>query len=141
MDVEPGVPAVSSTDPRDGYCVDEWSRWQQGECGTYMTALLELRPDLRVGGVDFHQDPGFDNPSHFAAHDDVWAYDSAGRHPLPYRGICGTGKWLGDMGTLDDWGFPGEEGDPVISDRDRIEAAKRHIVRNGILEGVWPAER
>lgn len=69
-----------------GYVIDEWARWQQGGCDTYAAALMQLRSDLRLGVLS---DPDF-GIVHFFAHDDHFAYDSAGRHVLPYRGITGT---------------------------------------------------
>lgn len=117
----------------DGYCIEGWGEWQQGLCGTYATALMELDPSLRFGGIDFDNDPGFDNPTHFVAHDDEYAYDSAGRHPLPYEGVHGGGRWLPDHGTPEHFGLPQDE---VGEDaRPYIEAAKEHAIRNGILEG------
>lgn len=66
-----------------GYVVDEWRRWQQGGCGTYALALLQAYPTLRLG-VALNEE-GVE--THFVAHDGAYAYDSAGRHPLPYLGV------------------------------------------------------
>lgn len=68
-----------------GYITDEWERWQQGFCDLYALALMDLYPALRFGVLldsDWCE-------RHFFAHDDQWAYDSAGRHPLPYYGVHG----------------------------------------------------
>ena len=109
-----------------GYVVAEWDRWQQGNCGGYAAALIHTYPHLRLGGIDFWTDPEpdgsyeFDNPAHYVAHDDDYAYDSAGRHPLPYTGVCGTGRWLPDMGSLAEFGLTdeyGECGDYTDSER------------------------
>lgn len=63
--------------------------WQHGLCDTYALALIELYPHLRWGtlyesGAD--EDGEFRLPQHWFAHDDEHAYDSLGRHPLPYTG-------------------------------------------------------
>lgn len=113
----------------DGFVTDEWSRWQQGQCGTYATVLIQLRPDLRLGGVDFFYDGYHHNPGHFVAHDDHYAYDSAGRHPLPYEGVHGDGHWLPDVGTPDDFGLLEDES----ATPEDIQDAKDHIARNNIL--------
>lgn len=121
------------------YNRDEWSIWQQGKCGTYALALMRLRSDLRFGGVDFFPEPGFDNPQHFVAHSDTHAYDSAGEHPLPYRGIDGTGVWLPDLGDPKHWGIPEDEASIHDEGMERtIAKAQDHARRHGILEGRWP---
>jgi hypothetical protein len=66
-----------------GHVVDEWRRWQQGGCGSYAAALLSAFPHLRLG-VLLNVDGVAD---HFVAHDSVYAYDSAGRHLMPYLGV------------------------------------------------------
>jgi len=98
---------------------DEWSRWQQGGCLEYAHALLSLNPALRFGSLDDDDASGV----HFFAHDDTYAYDSAGRHPLPYQGIDGT---LFPM--LDDNPEDYDEPDPSL-----IPDAVAHILRHGIL--------
>lgn len=125
------------TAAKAGYCTDEWDRWQKGQCGTYATGLMQERPDLRLGGVDFNNDPGFDNPTHFVAHDDQHAYDSAGRHPLPYGGIRGEGRWLPDLGSPEDYGIPDDEAGPEGVEPN-ISAAREHARRNEIFSGRWP---
>jgi hypothetical protein len=83
-----------------GYVTEEWSHWQQGNCGGYAAALIHHFPHLRLGGIDFwdHRDTDtgelYDNPGHYVAHDGIYAYDSAGRHLLPYKGVDGSGRWL-----------------------------------------------
>lgn len=127
--------------------MDEFSRWNQGQCGTYATALMKLNPKLRLGGIDFHNiepDSEFANPGHFAAHDDTHAYDSTGRHPLPYRGIEADeypGRWIPDIGTPHDFGLPRDEAGPAGSDHSEqanMRAATAHAKRHGILDGKWP---
>lgn len=113
-----------------GYIIDEWADWQQGMCGTYALALLQAHPHLRLGGVDFNNDPGFDNPGHFVAHDDEYAYDSAGRHPLPYQGVHGDGRWLADLGDPADYGIPDDETDEPAVD---LQAARDHHARHQIV--------
>jgi len=55
------------------------AKWQHGNCDAYAKALLDMYPHLRLGVVD--------GGNHFFAHDDQFAYDSIGRHTLPYNGI------------------------------------------------------
>ena len=113
-----------------GYVTDEWSLWQQGRCGTYAVALIGDHPSLRFG-VFGHSDADGWTPEHFFAHDDTRAYDSAGRHPLPYRGIDGTA----DVVLLDqdpDWyGIPAEEAGPEGVEV-HLAAATAHARRHRI---------
>jgi hypothetical protein len=116
-----------------GYCTDEWSRWQQGQCGTYATALIRKHPGLRFGTAGRTENGGGDAsggwwPAHHFAHDDQHAYDSAGRHPLPYHGVHGDMDYSELDGDPDDWGLPGEEG----TGPDDLAAALRHAARNRI---------
>lgn len=73
--------------------------WMQGQCAAYVDGLCQLRPDLRLGiQWDDHfptnsedypegEQPEFETmPHHYFAHDDHYAYDAMGRHPLPYQG-------------------------------------------------------
>lgn len=119
----------------DGYCVDEWSQWCQGECLTYAVALIRMRADLRFGTAGtlegtlatIEQD-GWRAEHHFA-HDDHWVYDAAGMHPREgYAGVNGQFdyvEWDGDAG---DWERP---------DEDLIGAAQDHARRNGIFSGRY----
>lgn len=104
-----------------GYNTDEWSRWQGGGCLEYAHALLEKFPHLSAGAL-YRDDGEFSDFQHHFAHDDTHAYDSAGRHPLPYHGVHGDMKMLlnDDLGDYD-------EPDP-----DEVAAAHQHIERNGI---------
>lgn len=82
--------------------------WQQGLSGSYAIALKQLHPGLRFGIAGYQELEGW-LPEHYFAHDDNYAYDSLGRHPLPYRGRAGDR----DVQQLDedpaDWGIPEEE--------------------------------
>lgn len=57
--------------------------WQHGLCDTYAKALLDAYPHLRLGLL---LEPESGREDHYFAHDDSYAYDSIGRHPLPYTG-------------------------------------------------------
>lgn len=100
---------------KDGHVTDEWSRWQRGDCYTYAHALVRERPTLKLGSLD--------QGMHLFAHDDTHAYDSAGKHPLPYRGI--EGKMKQELNVGHDW-YDGP-------DEKAIPDAIAHIRRNGIL--------
>lgn len=71
---------------------DEWYQnpdiadWQHGLCDTYAKAMLDMYPHLRLGTL---QEPDTHTEHHYFVHDDTYAYDSLGRHPLPYNGIVG----------------------------------------------------
>ncbi len=93
-----------------------------------------------MGGIDFI-DPdntsGYDNPGHYCAHDDKYAYDSTGIYPLPYTG-CPTnseaGRWLPDMGTPDDFGLPDMQASgyqDTTYEQDLVDALA-HAERHGI---------
>jgi hypothetical protein len=118
-----------------GYVTEEWSHWQQGNCGGYAAALIHFYPHLRLGGIDFWNDEnaGIDAPGHYVAHDDTYAYDSAGRHLLPYKGVCGSGRWLPDGGDPSDHGLDelhGECGDYDDAERAAVLA---HATKHNIL--------
>ena len=104
-----------------GYNTDEWQRWQGGGCLEYAHALMQKFPHLR-GGSLYPDDGEFWDYQHHFAHDDEYAYDSAGRHPLPYRGVRNNMNMLLDD-DLDSY----EDPDP-----DELAAAHQHIERNGI---------
>jgi len=115
---------------KTGHVTDEWSKWQQGKCGTYAVALTRLRPDLHFGTLVEHDDD-YDVPVHHFAHDDKFAYDSAGKHPLPYRGI--EGHYTPVLHEQPDWyGIPEEEAGPE-GPEEHIRAAMEHARRNRIL--------
>lgn len=100
-----------------GHCIAEWARWQQGGCCTYAVALIELRPHLRFGTL--FCDEGI--PQHHFAHDDEFAYDSAGKHPLPYLGIFGQMEEC-RLDEEPEWYYD-------IFDENEIPAAKAHAQR------------
>lgn len=96
-----------------GYVVDGWKEFQQGYCGEYAAALIATYPRLRFGVIgDTEAGEGDASEGwmerHYFAHDDTYAYDSAGRHRLPYLGIAVAGEFC-DYGELDadasDFGF------------------------------------
>ena len=58
--------------------------YQHGLCDTYALAMLEKYPHLRFGTA-YNQYGGH----HYFTHDDTHAYDSIGKHPLPYHGVKG----------------------------------------------------
>lgn len=99
---------------------DQWRTWQQGGCLEYALALISERPTLRFGSLE--DDEG--TVVHHFAHDDTYAYDSAGRHPLPYRGIDGDLTPL-----LDDFPTDYDEPDPEL-----LPDAVAHIRRNRTLD-------
>jgi hypothetical protein len=111
-----------------GYNTDEWSTWQQGKCGTYACGLQQLKPDLHFGTIE--------GGSHFFAHDETHAYDSAGRHPLPYTGIEGHPGEVELHSSAEYWGVPHDEHGPEGSEG-HIKAAMEHAQRHGILEGRY----
>lgn len=101
-----------------GYCIAEWKRWQQGGCHVYASALIELMPHLRFGTL--FCDEGI--PQHHIAHDDEWAYDSAGRHPLPYLGLT-TQMERCELDEDPEWYMDIYYGEDIPD-------AKMHILRN-----------
>jgi hypothetical protein len=107
--------------------------WQQGQCGTYACALIQMYPHLRLGVAGTSFEDGDDWwPHHYFAHDDTHAYDSLGKHSLPYRG--NDGSW--DVQELDqlpsDWGLPEEEAGPE-GPEPSLEAAQAHARANRVL--------
>jgi hypothetical protein len=116
---------------QDGYVTEDWHRWQQGQCGTYALALIRANPRLRLGvsGITGNGSASEDwMPCHWYAHDDAHAYDSAGRHPLPYHGVHGDMDYHEHDADPDDWDLAAEEG----TDESDIEAALAHARRNDI---------
>ena len=101
-------------------------------CGTYAVALIAAHPQLRFGSLGVADTDGGWVLLHHFAHDDVYAYDSAGRHQLPYRGIEGDA----DVVLLDeqpDWyGVPQEEAGPE-GPAPHLMAAQAHALRHVIV--------
>lgn len=100
--------------------------WQQGMCDTYAMALIRLFPYLRLGAITESYESDGDPcelERHWFAHDDQHAYDSLGRHNLPYLGIEPAPTYLcrlnispGDYGW--DWPhFFGENANEADYDR------------------------
>lgn len=109
-----------------GFVTDEWSKWQQGGCGTYACTLQQENPNLRFGAL-YRDEENTSSAVHFFAHDDERAYDSAGQHPLPYRGISGGLRpSLDEKPEWHSFDFASDEG------RDPSEALA-HIRGNRIL--------
>lgn len=84
--------------------------WMRGQCAAYAEGLHKLKPNLKLGihwEINHPGDSGYDEelamnhpnydeddestwptqsmPQHYFAHDDKYAYDAMGRHPLPYK--------------------------------------------------------
>lgn len=114
-----------------GYITDEWDAWQRGGCAAYALALIERFPRLRFAslGEVFAMDGSVDEgwgERHYFAHDDEYAYDSAGRHPLPYMGVwndCNYCEYESDPG---DFGYP-EPGDAELIPRAHAHIERHHI--------------
>ncbi len=114
-------------------------RWQHGQCGTYMRALMMMRPDLRPGALGERDDPGDGlsfMPGHYFAHDGTWAYDSLGRHLLP----CQRPEPYYRDQALDvlDHGIAEEEHTSPEDLDGALAAAMRHIREHHVLEGGGP---
>lgn len=111
-----------------GGVIDEWRRWNQGQCGIYALALIQLRPALRFGSVC-----DAEGAYHHFAHDDDFAYDSAGRHLLPYLGLF---PMPGDFMLLDGcaafYGLP-EDMESEHGAESDIADAIDHIRRHNLL--------
>lgn len=119
-----------------GYIVDGWDRWQQmsewkqGDCGLYALALISLEPSLHFGvlGVsDDDESSGIWYERHYFAHDGLYAYDSAGRHTLPYHGVHGDC----DVVVLDQ--TPEDFGVQVGMRTASLAAAVAHASRHSVL--------
>lgn len=129
-----------------GMVVEDWKRWQQGDCGIYAAALIRAYPHLRLGSLtarewDEDDECEYDNAWHFFAHDDTHAYDSAGVHPLPYYGLspvptgvmlmCITDEDPVDYGmetpVTDDWIGDGKCAEAYRADMaDALAHARKH---------------
>lgn len=118
-----------------GYCTVDWRRWQQGMCGTYAYALIQTDPTLRFGALGESESDGGWRLSHHFAHDDRYAYDSAGRHPLPYHGINGHLDLCHLDQHIDDYAPLDEEG----TDEAEVTDARTHAETHQILHGRYEA--
>lgn len=85
--------------------------YQCGLCDAYAVGLQQEYPHLRIGVAGYKQEDGGWLPQHFFAHDDTHAYDSLGKHPLPYHGIHNQFDHLELNQNAHDWGLP-ENGGP-----------------------------
>jgi hypothetical protein len=148
MATPPGSPFIKRVGPHTGRAsilsMADPSMWTTGMCGDYALALQELRPDLRIGmhvesypNADlnpFTTDPevwseAMDNeeqgwtPNHVFAHDDRYAYDALGRHPLPYD----------QSGLHTQLNLTREDVEAQGWPEGFIDEAKQHIRENNIL--------
>lgn len=85
--------------------------WQHGLCDTYAKAMQELHPHLRLGTL--RTDGLVD---HWFMHDDEYAYDSLGRHRLPYTGFGPENEFFFEQSLDEDphdygWHWPNFEGE------------------------------
>lgn len=116
-----------------GYIVDEWEAWQQGDCDLYALALISLDPSLHFGvlGESYEDEWGGGwYERHYFAHDGSYAYDSAGRHTLPYHGVHGDC----DVVVLDQ--TPEDFGVQVGMRTASLAAAVAHANRHGVMTAV-----
>lgn len=99
--------------------------WQHGLCDVYACALLHMHPQLRLGTLNV-EEGGYVRELHYFAHDDTYAYDSLGRHALPYTGygenegdfICGLDEDPADFWFRNSDGiYVGENGGGEDFDR------------------------
>lgn len=101
--------------------------YQQGLCGTYAATLIHMNPHLRLGVAGQSTEGGW-NPTHYYAHDDTYAYDSLGSHPLPYHGIDGSlDVSIPDYNTPEDEGLIEAEGGPD-GGADNVAKSRAHIL-------------
>ena len=119
-----------------GYNHHGWREWQQGNCLEYAHALIRENPSLRFGVMGWANEDSngekFDIASHYFAHDDKHAYDSAGKHPLPYKGIDP------DKTNHADWSRTDQDPDEhELPDEDTINLARKHVREHGILDGKY----
>lgn len=110
----------------EGWVTNEWSTWQQGECYTYALCLMQENPVLRLGMLM--------DGWHWFAHDGEYAWDSAGRHKLPYLGLGSPYDEFGEIMRceLDERLVYREHFDDG-PDPDYVDAALTHIRRHNIL--------
>ncbi len=116
-----------------GHVVDMWEHWMQGWCLDYAVALTRVDPALKFGTFGFKEDENSFLIQHHFAHDATHAYDSAGRHPLPYVGILPNGNYRDPSAEWFCWTEDTAMGYEV-PDETEIERAVAHIERHGILK-------
>lgn len=95
--------------------------FQHGGCIEYANALKQRFPHLQLGTLVNPDDP--DDWQHLYMHDGTYAYDSAGRHPMPYYGVRGNLEPSEDDTDFDWYDEP---------DEDLLDEAHRHIEQHGI---------
>ena len=110
------------------------ARWSTGKCGTYACAVMKGKPGTRLGVAGYSELGGGDAsegwmPSHYFAHDDQNAYDSAGVHPLPYHGINNQFDYVELNHDPKNWSLPQEEG----ATPDTLQQATEHAHKIGVL--------
>ena len=95
---------------------------------------MRLRPDLRMGVAgDEKNDDGYLAPDHYFAHDDHYAYDSTGPHPLPF-----TGRWrYSQLDAGDPWVLDAEHDSDDQAEK-AITKAQEHATRHRVLDGSGP---
>lgn len=99
--------------------LSQGGKWLGGNCSDFATALASQNPDLRFGQwVVSAPDPDDEDdttytPLHVFVHDDQYAYDGLGRHPLPYNEGGKDTQSVYDLGREDIEGQWGES-DPDL---------------------------
>lgn len=97
--------------------------WIWSGCAEYACALHELNPALRFGRHVEYDEPDEDGfigwyTNHVFVHDDSHAYDSLGKHPLPYNdGEYDTEYDVPREDIMDEWSI----------DASRVSEAHMHI--------------
>jgi hypothetical protein len=120
------------------------SHWQHRDCGVYAKALTDADPGLRIGAVAGpHSNPAEGHALHWFAHDDTHAYDSLGRHKLPYVNVWDSAyhgyfppeshERMGFRQVLDV--PPHHFGELTGEQSKMLPAARRHIREKAVLEG------
>lgn len=108
-----------------------------GQCAAYADALHHLKPDLRLGihwQDDYEDDNGeeyekMQTPQHYFTHDNDYAYDAMGKHPLPYE------DW--DRDTYDhDWDELEHYG---MHEGGYVDPAIRHAEENDVFNKDAPS--
>lgn len=113
-------------------CEDEWGIWQKGYCGTYAFALKFFNPSLKpYAGIMLWGDSRVH--THIFMCDDKYAYDSAGKHSLPYYGVDVNSWQEVELIDLDDFAIMDDEAGPEGWFY-WFNRAIQHIVRNRILD-------
>ncbi len=103
--------------------------WQHGLCDTYAKAMLDMYPHLKLG-ILYNED---DIEQHYFAHDGKYAYDSIGKHKLPYTGYGeNKGTFVQSLEEKPEWygiggAYPyGENGSPEDYERAKALIPQQH---------------